>query len=44
MNLEARSQGAGLCSRQVLVKDGVGVGVEVVLDEHDLLGLEVSSG
>lgn len=44
MHLKAGSQGAGLGRRQVLVEDGVGVGVEVVLHEHDFRGLRVVGG
>ena len=44
MDLETGRQRAGLGRGQVLVEDGVGVGVEVVLDEHDFLGLGVVGG
>ena len=44
MDLEAGRQRAGLGGGQVLVKDGVGVGVAVVLDQHDFLGPWVGGG
>ena len=43
VHLEACVQGVGLGGGQVLVKDGVGVGVTVVLDQHGFLGLGVVS-
>ena len=39
VHLEARGQGAGFGGGQVLVEDGVGVGIAVVLHEHDFLSL-----
>ena len=44
MHLEARGQGPGLLGGQVLVEDGVGVGVEVVLHQPDFLGLRICGG
>ena len=44
VHIEARGQGAGLGGRQVLVEDCVGVGVRVVLHEHDFLSLGVVGG
>ena len=44
MHLEAGRQRAGLGGGQGLVKDGIGVGVEVVLDQHDFLGLRIGGG
>lgn len=41
VHLEAGSQGAGFGRLQMLVKDGIGVGVEVILHQHDFLGLRV---
>ena len=38
MDLEVGGQRAGLGGGQMLVKDSVSVGVEVVLHEHDFLG------
>lgn len=35
MDLEARGQGACFGCRQVLVEDGIGVGVQIILDQHD---------
>ena len=43
MDLEAGGQHADLGGRQVLVKDGIGVGVQVVPDQHGFLGLGVVS-
>ena len=44
VHLEARGQGAGLGGGQVLVEDGVGMGVQVVLHEHDFLRPRVGGG
>ena len=41
MHLEALGQRVGPGGGQVLVEDGIGVGVEVVLDQHDFLRLRV---
>ena len=38
MDLKTGRQRAGLGSGPMLVKDGIGMGVEVVLHEHDFLG------
>jgi len=42
MDLEAGGQGTGLGGGQVLVEDGIGVGVEVILHQHNFLGLGIS--
>ena len=44
VHFEAGGQSSGLSSGQVLVEDGVGVGVEVVLDQRDFLGSRVGGG
>lgn len=44
MNLEAGGQGAGLGGGQMLIEDGIGMRVEVILHEHDFFSLQVMSG
>jgi len=41
VHLKARGQRPGFGGGQVLIEDGIGVGVEVILHEHDFLGLRV---
>ena len=38
MHPEARRQGASFGCEQVLIEDGGGVGIEVLLHQHDFLG------